>query len=157
MKKLAIFASGRGSNALNIINYFRERNDVEIRLILSNNPGAGVLDSAKEEGIASIVFNRKEFYQSTRILDLLEKEHIDFIVLAGFLWLVPADLIRNYKNKIVNIHPALLPQYGGKGMYGINVHRAVKKAGDKVSGLSIHYVNEKYDEGNIIFQTSCFK
>jgi len=153
MKKLAIFASGRGSNALNIINYFRERNDVEIRLILSNNPGAGVLDSAKEEGIASIVFNRKEFYQSTRILDLLEKEHIDFIVLAGFLWLVPADLIRNYKNKIVNIHPALLPQYGGKGMYGINVHRAVKKAGDKVSGLSIHYVNEKYDEGNIIFQT----
>lgn len=123
-------------------------------MVLSNKKKAGVLDIAQEHHIASTVFNRTEFYESDTVVNLLKSEQIDLIVLAGFLWLIPASLIKAFPRKIINIHPALLPKFGGKGMYGMHVHRAVKANSEKESGITIHYVNEAYDEGQIIFQKS---
>ena len=155
MKKIAIFASGRGSNARKIIDYFSDSENIAINLIVSNKTTAPVLDLAEEKKIPSLALTRDTFYNKQTLLKQLADYDIDFIVLAGFMWLIPPDLVKAYHNKIVNIHPALLPKYGGKGMYGMYVHEAVHKAGENESGITIHYVNEEYDEGNIIFQASC--
>ncbi len=151
MKRIAIFASGSGSNAETIAGYFAGRTDVEIPLILSNNPKAGVIDRARRLHIPVLLFDRTTFYQTDRITQLLEAQRIDLIVLAGFMWLIPTGLVAAFPDKIVNIHPALLPKYGGKGMYGHFVHEAVVAAGETESGITIHYVNEHYDEGSPIF------
>lgn len=155
MKNIAIFASGSGTNAENLIKFFRTSPFGRVRIVLSNRAGAGVLERAQSLDVESFVFTREQFYQSDEVLQVLVERGIDFIVLAGFLWLVPANLLKPYENKIVNIHPALLPKYGGKGMYGSHVHRAVLEAGDPESGISIHYVNPRYDDGDIIFQATC--
>ena len=155
MKKVALFASGSGSNVQNISEYFATNPHVKINLILSNNPNAFVLERAKKLGIQTHVFTRDSFYNTHEIIKVLEKAQTDFIVLAGFLWLIPQYLIQAYPNKIINIHPALLPKYGGKGMYGSKVHEAVINNKEKESGITIHYVNEQYDEGSIIFQALC--
>jgi phosphoribosylglycinamide formyltransferase-1 len=155
MKNIAILASGAGSNAQKIIEYFSNRMDISVHLIISNKKDAGVLSIAKLSGISSLVISKDSFYQSTDLLVALEKHEIDFIVLAGFLWLIPGYLIHNYPDRMVNIHPALLPKYGGKGMYGHFVHEAVHEAKELFSGITIHYVNEKYDEGSIVFQEKC--
>lgn len=155
MKNVAIFVSGSGSNAENIYNYFKNDAETRIPIILCNNKKAYAIERANRLGIDSYVFNREEFYQSENVLKMLHEYDVDFIVLAGFLWLVPDYLIKNYQNRIVNIHPALLPKFGGKGMYGMNVHKAVIENKEKESGITIHYVNNNYDEGNIIFQAKC--
>ncbi len=155
MKKIAVFASGSGSNAQAIAEYFKNHNYIQVTCILSNRNDAYVLERAKQLNIPSYVFNREDFYNTKSVLKILQEYHIDFIVLAGFMWLVPEYLITAFPNRIVNIHPALLPKYGGKGMYGQYVHQAVIEHGEKESGITIHYVNEKYDEGNIIFQERC--
>lgn len=155
MKRIAIFATGGGSNAQKIIEHFENHNAAEVSLIISNKKTAGVLEKASVKNIPTLIINREEFYQTENILTKLDTFHIDFIVLAGFLWLMPAYLVKLYVNKVINIHPALLPKYGGKGMYGINVHRAVHAAQEEESGMTIHYVNEHYDEGAIIFQVKC--
>ncbi len=152
MKNIAIFASGSGTNAEQIIKYFAGNQSAKVSVILTNNENAYVLERAKKFNIPYRIFSKEEFYKSDNILDLLQEYNIDLIVLAGFLWLVPVNLLKAYHNRIINIHPALLPKYGGKGMYGARVHEAVIESGDKESGISIHYVNEKYDEGEIIFQ-----
>lgn len=149
---LAILASGSGSNAEAIVNHFRNHPFIKIKLILSNKPDAFVLQRAGKLDIPSAVFNREEFYTSDRVVDLLQSMKIDWIVLAGFLWLVPENLLKAYPNKIINIHPALLPKYGGKGMYGMKVHQAVIAAKEKQSGITIHLLNAKYDEGPTLFQ-----
>lgn len=153
MKKIIIFASGSGSNAEQIITYFKDNKNVEVGLILSNNPKAGVLERAKKLQVPSIVFDRQAFYHSEIVLDILRNQKPDLIVLAGFLWKFPENIIDKFPNKIINIHPALLPKYGGKGMYGSFVHQAVIENKETKSGITIHYVNENYDEGAIIFQT----
>ena len=155
VKNIAILASGAGSNAQKILEYFSDRMDIAVRLIVSNKPEAGVLNIAKLASVDTLVVSRDSFYSSTDLLVELDKHNIDFIVLAGFLWLIPPYLIQHYPNRIVNIHPALLPKYGGKGMYGHFVHEAVHLAKDTHSGITIHYVNEKYDEGSIVFQERC--
>jgi phosphoribosylglycinamide formyltransferase 1 len=155
MKKIAILASGNGSNAQRIIEYFHGSHHIQIGMILSNNPHAFVLERAKKSKIPTLCFDRKEFYESNFILDILTVQGITFIVLAGFLWLIPEYLLDTYQGNIINIHPALLPKYGGKGMYGMRVHEAVIRAGDKESGITIHHVNKNYDEGQIIFQAKC--
>ena len=155
MKRIAIFASGSGSNAQRIIEYFQSSNSVEVSLILSNKANAFVLERAKKFGIKSAIFNKTEFYEKRIVLDQLTVNNIDFIVLAGFLLLFPSNIITCYPNKIVNIHPSLLPKFGGKGMYGMHVHKSVIKAKELETGITIHYVDEKYDEGNIIFQKKC--
>lgn len=155
MNKIAVFASGSGSNAQNLAEYFKNDQNVKIDCILVNKSDAFVLERAKSLEIETFIFNRNDFYNSDKVLDYLKDREIDFIVLAGFLWLIPQNLIRNFPGKIINIHPALLPKYGGKGMYGMNVHKAVVEAGETESGITIHYVNENYDEGNIIFQAKC--
>ena len=155
MKRVAVFASGTGSNAKKIIEYFRENENIEIALIVSNRAKAGVLTIAEAEGIPSIIIDRAYFYESEQMVFDLKQQCIDFIVLAGFLWLVPKYLIEAYPKKIINIHPALLPKFGGKGMYGMHVHQAVINAAEHQSGITIHFVNEAFDEGGIIFQASC--
>ena len=152
MKKLAIFASGSGTNAENIIRYFAAGDLARVELVLCNRPDAGVLTRAASLGVESIVFDRDTFYNSNRIVTLLLDRGIDYVVLAGFLWLVPASLIAAFPNRLVNIHPALLPKFGGKGMYGDRVHRAVVEAGETESGITIHRVNEHYDSGSILAQ-----
>jgi phosphoribosylglycinamide formyltransferase-1 len=151
-KRIAIFASGSGSNAQKILEYFKDHSSAEVSIILSNNPDAYVLQRADNFEIPTHVFDREEFYHSDGVLDLLKNLQIDLIVLAGFLWLVPKNLIHSFPNRIINIHPALLPSYGGKGMYGNFVHQAVLEAKEPESGITIHYVNEKFDEGEIIYQ-----
>jgi phosphoribosylglycinamide formyltransferase-1 len=153
--KIAIFASGSGSNAEEIIKYFQNKADITVQLILSNNPKAYVLERAKKLNIPSDTFTRKNFYDSDKVLNILKEHDIDFIVLAGFLWLIPVNLIENYPDKIINIHPALLPSYGGKGMYGAKIHKAVVEAGEKETGITIHHVNSAYDKGTVIFQAKC--
>ncbi len=155
MIKIAIFASGNGSNAENIIKYFRNSDSVRTELVLSNNPNAFVLERARKLSVDTMVFGRKELYETFEVIDILVERAIDFIVLAGFMWLVPKELTDLYKGKIVNIHPALLPKYGGKGMYGMNVHKAVLAAKERETGITIHLVDEKYDNGQIIFQAKC--
>ena len=149
--KIAVFASGRGSNTQNIIDVFKDK-DIEVALIVSNNPDAGVLEIAKSNNIPYLIIDRNDLYNSSDFVKYLIEKDFDLIVLAGFLWLIPKELVIYFKNKIINIHPALLPKYGGKGMYGMKVHQAVKNAGERNSGITIHYVNENFDEGNIIFQ-----
>lgn len=155
MINIAIFASGSGSNAENITNYFKERKDVSIKLIISNKKDAYVHQRAVKMGIHSVTFSKNSFENTDEVLNCLEKNEIDFIVLAGFLLKVPQNIIEAYPQKIVNIHPALLPKFGGKGMYGDNVHKAVVAAGELESGITIHYINENYDEGNVIYQAKC--
>lgn len=152
MKKIALFASGSGSNVENIANHFTSNNNIKIELVLCNNPEAFVLERAKNLNIDTHLFSRSEFYNNDSISQLLLSKEIDLVVLAGFLWLVPEHLVKAFPNKIINIHPALLPNYGGKGMYGHHVHEAVIKNKEPKSGITIHYVNEKYDEGSPIFQ-----
>ena len=155
MKKIAIFASGSGTNAENIIKYFSNRKSAKVTLILSNRREAHVLKRAAEHNIKSIFFDYNEFNSSDKVLDDLVKNDIDFLVLAGFLWLVPEKILNVFEGRIINIHPALLPKYGGKGMYGDKVHKAVIENHESESGITIHYVNNSYDEGNIIFQARC--
>lgn len=152
---IAIFASGAGSNAQKIVKYFENREDVLIKLIVSNNKEAGVLHLAQKEKIDSIVISRDNLYHSNDLMKELKNYQIHFIVLAGFLWLIPEAFIDLYPNRMVNIHPSLLPKYGGKGMYGHFVHDAVFRAKEKYTGISIHFVNGKYDEGSIVFQEKC--
>jgi len=154
MKRIAIFASGGGSNARKIIEHFEENSEIDVALIVTNKRNAGVLNHAREFDIPILIIDRNFFYNSEEILQILKNEQIDLIVLAGFLWLIPSYLIQNYLDKIINIHPSLLPKYGGKGMYGINVHKAVKENHENESGITIHFVNENFDEGNHIFQAS---
>ena len=152
---IAIFASGAGSNAKKIIEYFENKGlRIKVSLIVCNVPGAGVLEIAKEKGIPSLIINKTDF-TATGYVESLQNADINFIVLAGFLWKVPEVLVRAYPKAIINIHPALLPKYGGKGMYGARVHEAVIAAKEKESGITIHWVNEHYDEGAIIFQAKC--
>ena len=155
VKNIAILASGAGSNAQKILEHFSDRMDIAVRLIVSNKQEAGVLNIAKVASIDTFVVTRDSFYSTTDLLVELDKRNIDFIVLAGFLWLIPPYLIKHYPDRIINIHPALLPKYGGKGMYGHFVHEAVHLAKETHSGITIHYVNEKYDEGSIVFQERC--
>jgi len=155
MVKLAIFASGAGSNAARIIEHFANNMAVKIDLIVSNKKEAGVLGIAAAAQIDTLLVNRNSFYETEDCVNELKSRGIDFIVLAGFLWKIPASLIEAFPNRIINIHPALLPNYGGKGMYGNFVHEAVIAAGEKESGITIHYVDAHYDEGDIIFQAKC--
>ncbi len=155
MKKIAIFASGSGSNAQKIIEHFTKSAIAEVDTVFTNKIDAFVIERARNLNIPSISFNRDEFYNSDNILNILSDKKIDLIVLAGFLWLVPANIIRMFPNRIINIHPALLPKYGGKGMYGDNVHKVIIANHEPFSGITIHYVNERYDEGDIIFQAKC--
>ena len=155
MKNIAIFASGTGTNAGKIIEYFQSNNRIIVKLIVSNRATAPVLDIAKKYCIDTVLIKRQSFYETQEMLKQLERYEVDLIVLAGFMWLVPPYLVAAFRKKIVNIHPALLPKYGGKGMYGMHVHEAVKKAEEAKSGITIHFVNENYDEGASIFQLSC--
>jgi len=155
MKNIVIFASGAGTNAENIIRYFSNEKKAKVVLVLSNKPQAMVLERAAALGVDSFFFDHKQFYETEEVLFTLQRRNADLIVLAGFLWLVPSRIIEEYKWRIVNIHPALLPRFGGKGMYGDRVHRAVLDAGCTESGITIHYVNERYDSGDIIFQAKC--
>ncbi len=155
MQKIAIFASGNGSNAQHIIEYFTGNDKVDPALVLCNKPDAFVLTRAEKLGIPTILFNREEFFDSDAVMVTLARHRIEYLILAGFLWLIPKNLIKLYAGKIINIHPALLPRHGGKGMYGMKVHEAVIAAGELESGITIHFVNEFYDEGEIIFQARC--
>ena len=152
MNKIVIFASGSGTNAERICRYFENHKNISVVQILSNKANAGVLRRAENLGVPSYVFTRSEFYETDSIVQRLKELETDLIVLAGFLWLIPPVMIKAFPGKIVNIHPALLPDYGGKGMYGMRVHEAVIAAKEKESGITIHFVNENYDEGQIIFQ-----
>ena len=154
-KKIAIFASGEGTNAQRIIDYFKTSPRVSVSLVVSNKETANVLNRAKQSGIKTLLITRTSFYESDKVVKELESENIDLIVLAGFLWMIPESLIKAFPGKIINIHPALLPKFGGKGMYGINVHKAVIESKEKESGITIHFVNEHYDEGRIISQHRC--
>ena len=155
MRNIAILASGSGTNAENIIKYFSTKKIARVSLVLSNRREAYVLKRAAKHNIKSVYFERDEFYATGGVLTRLRAEKIDLLVLAGFLWLVPEDILNEYEKRIVNIHPALLPKYGGKGMYGNKVHATVIENREKESGITIHYVNRYYDEGDIIFQTKC--
>ena len=152
-KRIAIFASGSGSNAQKIMEHFKRHADAEVVLILTNNPQAYVLQRADNFEVPSHIFTRHEFYDTDDVISLLKNLQVDIIVLAGFLWLVPPSLLNAFPNKIINLHPALLPKFGGKGMYGDNVHKAVLEAGEDESGITIHFVNTQFDEGEVIHQS----
>ncbi|PZX20646.1 phosphoribosylglycinamide formyltransferase-1 [Breznakibacter xylanolyticus] len=154
-KKIVIFASGSGTNAENLVRFFEGREDVKVACIMSNNPNAYVLQRAHQLGVPSRVFNRQEFSGSDVVLNHLKELSVDLIVLAGFLWLVPPAIVAAYPKRILNIHPALLPKYGGKGMYGDRVHEAVVANCDAETGITIHYVDDHYDEGDVVFQARC--
>jgi phosphoribosylglycinamide formyltransferase-1 len=155
MVRIAVFASGTGSNTKKIIDYFTNHQHIKISLVVSNRPGAGVLQIADQEKIPSLIIEKEKFFHGNGYLDELRERKIDFIVLAGFLWKIPTLLIQAYPRKIINIHPALLPKYGGTGMYGRSVHEAVIAAKENESGISIHFVDDLYDHGKIIFQATC--
>ena len=156
MKKLAVFASGTGTNAQKIIDHFSlPGKTAKVSLVVCNKPGAGVLQIAAKANIPVLLIERDQFFKGDAYLANLKRDEIDFIILAGFLWKIPQALIDAYPRRIINIHPALLPQYGGKGMYGSFVHEAVIAAGDSESGITIHYVDEHYDHGDIIYQAKC--
>ncbi|MBP8945400.1 MAG: phosphoribosylglycinamide formyltransferase [Paludibacteraceae bacterium] len=153
--RIAIFASGSGSNAENIIRYFSNHPNFVFPVIISNNEKAFVHERAKKLGVPSVTFSKEDFLKGEKILNFLQEQKIDAVVLAGFLLQLPPLLINAYPKKIINIHPALLPKFGGKGMYGMRVHEAVKEAGETETGITIHYVNNEYDAGEIIFQAKC--
>jgi len=155
MRNIAIFASGSGTNAENIIRYFSNNKSVQVTLILSNRKEAYVLKRAATLNVRSVFFDRKDLYEKDKVLRYLAMYKIDFIVLAGFLWLIPESILSAYEKRIVNIHPALLPKHGGKGMYGEKVHETVLAKREKESGITIHYVNRHYDKGTVIFQARC--
>lgn len=153
--RIAIFASGSGTNAEEILAYFQYHPSIEVKVLLSNNPQAQALQRAERFKVKALTFNKAQFRDTYEVLAWLKDEKVTHIVLAGFMWLVPDYLIHAYPGKIINIHPALLPKFGGKGMYGKFVHEAVKAAGEAETGITIHEVNEHYDEGNIVFQATC--
>ena len=155
MRNIAIFASGNGTNAENIAEYFSKNEKIKVALIVSNRANAGVHERARRLGIPSLTLPKADFIAGEPVLQVLREYRIDFVVLAGFMCLVSEPLLRAFPNRIVNIHPALLPKFGGKGMFGHHVHEAVVAAGEKESGITIHYINEQYDEGQIVFQASC--
>lgn len=155
MIKIAIFASGSGSNAERIVEFFNSNDEVEVSFILTNNSTAGVIERAQRLNIPVVIFNKKVFSKTDKIVEMLQLQGIDWVILAGFLWLVPDNLTRAFENRMINIHPALLPKYGGKGMWGHHVHEAVVANKEKQTGITIHYVNEHYDEGKVIFQAKC--
>jgi phosphoribosylglycinamide formyltransferase-1 len=152
-KRIAIFASGSGSNAQKIMEHFKKHVDAEVVIVLTNNPEAYVLQRADNFEIPSHIFDKAEFYKTNSVVDLLKNLQIDLIVLAGFMWLIPQNLLKAFPNKIINIHPALLQKFGGKGMYGDRVHHAVMDAKEEESGITIHFVDENFDEGEIIHQS----
>ena len=155
MKRVVIFASGSGSNAENLIKFFHNSDNASVVQVLTNNPHAKVLDRCKRLKVSALSFNRIAFTQTEDVLNILKSSNPDLIVLAGFLWKFPENILKNFPNKVINIHPALLPKFGGKGMYGTNVHKAVVENKETETGITIHYVNENYDEGAIIFQAKC--
>ncbi|MUU79212.1 phosphoribosylglycinamide formyltransferase [Winogradskyella endarachnes] len=155
MKRVVIFASGSGSNAENLIKFFHNSDNVSVIQVLTNNPHAKVLDRCKKLNVSALSFNRIAFSKSNDVLNILKSAEPDLIVLAGFLWKFPEFILKEFSNMVINIHPALLPKYGGKGMFGMHVHNAVVENNEKETGITIHYVNENYDEGAIIFQAKC--
>jgi phosphoribosylglycinamide formyltransferase-1 len=155
MKRIVIFASGSGSNAENLIKFFHNSDNASVIQVLTNNPHAKVLERCKKLKVSALSFNRIAFTKTNDVLNILKASQPDLIVLAGFLWKFPENILNEFKNKVINIHPALLPKYGGKGMYGMHVHEAVVTNKESKTGITIHYVNENYDEGAIIFQTKC--
>ncbi|SHG85861.1 phosphoribosylglycinamide formyltransferase [Winogradskyella jejuensis] len=155
MKRIVIFASGSGSNAENLIKFFQNSDSASIIQVLTNNPHAKVLDRAKRLGVSALSFNKVAFTKTDDVLNLLKSSQPDLIVLAGFLWKFPEHILEHFPDKVINVHPALLPKFGGKGMYGMHVHNAVVENNETETGITIHYVNEHYDEGAIIFQTKC--
>lgn len=155
MKRIAIFASGTGSNAQKILSHFKTSNKIDVALIVSNKSNAGVLNFAKEYSVPTLIIDREKFLKGDGYVPELQAAKIDWIILAGFLWKIPVSLLNHWEKRIINIHPALLPKYGGKGMYGEAVHRAVLAANEKESGITIHYVDEQYDHGATIFQATC--
>jgi phosphoribosylglycinamide formyltransferase-1 len=155
MKRIVIFASGSGTNAENLIKFFQNRDNASVIQVLTNNPRAKVLDRCKKLNVSALSFNKIAFYKTDHVLNILKNTNPDFIVLAGFLWKFPDGILAEFPEKVINIHPALLPKYGGKGMYGMYVHQAVVANKETKTGITIHYVNEHYDEGAIIFQASC--
>jgi len=155
MKRIVIFASGSGTNAENLIRFFLEKDNVTVIQVLTNNPSAKVIDRCNTLKTSCLSFNRTAFYNTNHILDNLKTINPDLIVLAGFLWKFPESILNEFPNKVINVHPALLPKHGGKGMYGIHVHEAVVANNETETGITIHYVNEHYDEGTIIFQAKC--
>lgn len=152
---MVIFASGSGSNAENIITFFQNRDDASVVLVLTNNPHAKVLERCKKLNVSALSFSKIAFTESDIVLNILKDVQPDLIILAGFLWKFPEHILKEFPNKVINIHPALLPKYGGKGMYGMHVHEAVVLNKETETGITIHYVNEHYDEGTIIFQATC--
>lgn len=155
MKRIAIFGSGSGSNAEKILDYFAEHPNIEVGLVVSNKANAGILQHAYDYNVHTWVIDKKAINSSSIMQEVLDAERIDYIVLAGFLWHIPSYLIQKFKNKIINIHPSLLPKYGGKGMYGTNVHKAVFENKETESGITIHEVNEIYDDGEVFLQVKC--
>jgi phosphoribosylglycinamide formyltransferase-1 len=155
MKNIVLLASGSGSNVENIVNFFRNKPEVNVAKVLTNNPEAFVIQRCKQLEVPCEVFTRDDLMNTDKVLKELVSSQVDLVVLAGFLWLIPAKLVDAFPNRIINIHPALLPKYGGKGMYGQHVHQAVVDNQEKESGITIHYVNQKYDEGATIFQATC--
>ena len=155
MKNIAIFASGTGTNAENIVKYFSKNEKIHVAVVLSNRVNAGVHERVRRLGVPSVALPREEFIMGEPVLEVLRRYQVDFIVLAGFMCLISEPILRAYPQRILNIHPALLPKFGGKGMYGHHVHEAVVAAGEKESGITIHYINEHYDEGQILFQATC--
>ncbi|MFD1017114.1 phosphoribosylglycinamide formyltransferase [Winogradskyella rapida] len=155
MKRIVIFASGSGSNAENLIKFFQNSDTASVIQVLTNNPHAKVLERCKTLKVSALSFNRIAFSKSNDVLNLLKATQPDLIVLAGFLWKFPEFILKEFENKVINIHPALLPNYGGKGMYGMHVHNAIVENKEAETGISIHYVNENYDEGALIFQAKC--
>ncbi len=152
-KRIAIFASGSGSNAQRIMEHFKKHTEAEVALVLTNNPEAYVLQRADNFEIPTHIFGKHEFYRTSDIVNLLKNLNIDLIVLAGFLWLIPENLLKAFPSRIINIHPSILPKFGGKGMYGDRVHKTVLSDGEEESGITIHFVNENFDEGEIIHQS----
>lgn len=152
MRSIAIFAGGQGSNAVNIIRHFEKSSQVKVAMLCCNNPAAPVVSLAHQHNVPIVVFSKQNFEESFFVEDILQANNIELVVLAGFMWLLPRKLIEAYRNRIINIHPALLPKHGGKGMYGIKVHESVLNSGDDETGITIHHVDEKYDEGKIILQ-----
>ena len=152
-KRIAIFASGSGSNAQKLMEYFKKHQEAEVVIVLTNNPEAYVIQRADNFEIPTHIFDKHEFIETNDIVNLLKNLQIDLIVLAGFLWLIPNNLLEEFPNQIINIHPALLPKFGGKGMYGDRIHRTILEAGEVENGITIHFVNEKFDEGEIIYQS----
>jgi phosphoribosylglycinamide formyltransferase-1 len=155
MKRIVIFASGSGTNAENIIKFFHNRDNVSVIQVLTNNPHAKVIERCKALNMSCLSFNKVALVHTNDVLELLKLKQPDLIVLAGFLWKIPKKILDHFPNKIINIHPALLPKYGGKGMYGMRVHQAILDNNEPETGITIHFVNENYDEGAIIFQEKC--